>query len=100
MIHDSQIHFRISFGTHFKTKFYAMRIILNELFCQQIWRSDIRKVKEPNRTKKLREYCNKLVQENNKKLNDQDRIKVLNGIKYFLKDYKETQIEIEDENGK
>jgi len=77
-----------------------MKIILNLEFCKKLWRTDIKKVKEPNRTKKLREFCNQLVQENNKKLNDRDRIKIINGIKYFLKSYEETQIEIEDEDGK
>ena len=79
-----------------------MRIILNELFCKKLWKSDIKKVKEPNRTKRLREYCYKLVQESNKELTDRDRIKVNNGIRDFLKTYEETEIEIEvqEEDGK
>ena len=77
-----------------------MKIILNLEFCKKLWKSDIKKVKEPNRTKKLRDYCNKLVQESNKELTDRDRIKVNNGIRDFLKTNEETEIELEDEDGK
>ena len=79
-----------------------MKIILNLEFCKNIWKSDIKKVKEPYRTKKLREYCYKLVRESNKKLTDRDRTKLINGIKHFLKSYEETEIEIEvqEEDGK
>ena len=79
-----------------------MKIILNELFCRKIWKTDIKKVREPIRTKKLRESCNKLIQESNIKLNERNKMKVFNGIKYFLKSYEETEIEIEvqEEDGK
>ena len=43
-----------------------MKIIINLEFCKTIWKSDIKKVKEPYRTKKLRECCTKIVHENNK----------------------------------
>ena len=45
-----------------------MKIIINLEFCNKIWKSDIKKVKEPYRTKQLREFCTKLVHENNKTL--------------------------------
>ena len=94
---DSQIHFRISFRTNFKSEVYEMKIILNLEFCKKLWKTDIKKVREPNRTKKLREYCRKLVQENKKTLNEQNKLNVHNGIKYFLKSYEETVIEIHEE---
>ena len=77
-----------------------MKIILNLEFCKKIWKSDVRKVKEPYRTKKLREYCTKLVQENNKTLNKRNKLNVCNGVRDFLKTFVETEIEIEDEDGK
>ena len=58
-------------------------------------------VKEPNRTKKLRECCIKMVRENTKTLNERNKLNVHNGIKFFLKSYEETEIEIhEEEDGK
>ena len=77
-----------------------MKILLNDFFTKKIWTSDIKKVKEPNRSKKLRECCNKLIQENNIKLNERIRKKVYNGVRDFCKTWKEVEIEIEDEDGK
>ena len=59
-------------------------------------------VREPNRTRKMRELCFKKMQENHKKINHRNRGKVLNGIRDFLKSYKETEIEFneEEEDGK
>ena len=76
-----------------------MKIILNLEFCKKLWRTDIKKVKEPNRTKRLRECCIKIVKENKKTLNERNKLNVHNGIKSFLKSYEETEIEIEDEDG-
>ena len=77
-----------------------MRIILNEIFCRQIWSSDVKKVKEPNRTRKLREFCYKLVHENHTKLNERIRGKIKNGVRDFCKTWKEVEIEFEEEDGK
>ena len=77
-----------------------MKIILNLEFCKKLWRTDIKKVKEPNRSKKLRECCNKLIQENNIKLNERIRKKVFNGVRDFCKTFKEVEIEVEEEDGK
>ena len=96
----SRMHFRTSFETHFKSEFHKMRILLNELFSKKIWTSDIKKVKEPNRSKKLRELCNKMIQEHNIKLNERIRKKVYNGVRDFCKTWKEVEIEIEEEDGK
>ena len=77
-----------------------MKIILNLDFCKRIWKSDIKKVKEPYRTKKLREYCIKMVRENTKTLNERNKRNVCNGVRDFLKTYEETEIVIhEEENG-
>ena len=57
-------------------------------------------VKEPNRTKKLRECCIKMVRENTKTLNERNKRNVCNGVRDFLKTYEETEIVIhEEENG-
>ena len=56
-------------------------------------------VKEPNRTRKMRDCCIKMIEENNKILNKRNRLSIHNGIKHFLKSYEETEIEIEDEDG-
>ena len=77
-----------------------MKIILNLEFCKKIWKSDIKKVKEPYRTKKLRDFCTKFVHENNKTLNNRDKLNIYNGIRDFLKTNEETEIELEDEDGK
>ena len=77
-----------------------MKIILNLEFCKKLWKTDIKKVKEPNRSKKLRECCNKLIQENNIKLNERIRKKVFNGVRDFCKTFKEVEIEVEEEDGK
>ena len=69
-----------------------MKIIINLEFCKTIWKTDLKKVKEPYRTKKLRECCTKIVEENNKILNKRNRLSVHNGIKHFLKSYEETEI--------
>ena len=77
-----------------------MKIILNLDFCKRIWKSDIKKIKEPYRTKKLKESCTKLVHGNNKTLNKRNKLIVCNGVRDFLKTYEETEIELEDEDGK
>ena len=78
-----------------------MKITLNLEFCQNLWKTHISMVKEPNRTKKLRECCIKMVRENTKTLNERNKLNVHNGIKSFLKSYEETEIEIhEEEDGK
>ena len=48
-------------------------------------------VKEPNRTKKLRECCIKMVRENTKTLNERNKRNVCNGVRDFLKTYEETE---------
>ena len=60
-----------------------MKIILNLDFCKRIWKSDIKKVKEPYRTKKLKECCTKMLHENNKTL--KEAFKEANA--KFLKDF-------------
>ena len=74
-----------------------MKIIINLEFCKTIWKSDIKKVKEPYRTKKLRECCTKIVHENNKTLNKRNKRNVCNGVRDFLKTYEETEIVIHEE---
>ena len=78
-----------------------MKITLNETFCKRIWKAHVRTVKEPNKTKKIRELCFKLVQENNIELNERNKGKVKNGVRDFLRNLKETEIQIdEEEDGK
>ena len=74
-----------------------MKIIINLEFCKTIWKSDIKKVKEPYRTKKLRECCTKIVHENNKTLNKRNKLNVCNVVRDFLKTYEETEIVIHEE---
>ena len=62
-----------------------MKIIINQEFCQKIWKTHISHVKEPNRTRKMRELCFKMMHENHKKVNPRNRGKVQNGIRDFLK---------------
>ena len=62
-----------------------MKIIINREFCQKIWKIHISHVKEPNRTRKMRELCYKMMHENHKKVNPRNRGKVQNGIRDFLK---------------
>jgi len=77
-----------------------MKITLNLEFCQNLWKTHISMVKEPNRTKKLRECCIKMVRENTKTLNERNKRNVCNGVRDFLKTYEETEIVIhEEENG-
>ena len=74
-----------------------MKIIINLEFCKTIWKTDLKKVKEPYRTKKLRECCTKIVHENNKTLNKRNKLNVCNGVRDFLKTYEETEIVIHEE---
>ena len=68
-----------------------MKITLNLEFCQKLWKTHISMVKEPNRTKKLRECCIKMVRENTKTLNERNKRNVCNGVRDFLKTYEETE---------
>ena len=74
-----------------------MKIIINREFCQKIWKTHISHVKEPTRTRKMRELCYKMMHENDKKVNLRNRGKVQNGIRDFLKSYEETEIEFNEE---
>ena len=82
-------------------QFDKMKITLNETFCKRIWKTHVRTVKEPNRTRKIIELCFKLVQENNIELNERNKGKIKNGVRDFLRKLKETEIQIdEEEDGK
>ena len=77
-----------------------MKITLNESFCARIWKSHISLIKEPTRTKQIRELCCKLVQENHIELNKRNRVKIENGVRSYLKTLKEKEIQIDEEDGK
>ena len=77
-----------------------MKITLNESFCERIWKTHISRIREPTRTTKLRELCCKLVEENHIELNKTNRVKIENGVRNYLKTLKETEIQIDEEDGK
>ena len=81
-------------------QFEKMKIFLNETFSERIWKTHISKVREPTRTRKMRELCCKLVQENHIELNKRNRVKIENGVRNYLKTLKETEIQIDEEDGK
>ena len=80
-----------------------MKLLLNRNLCKKFWKSNIETVKEPTRTKKLRDYCTREIL--NRKpgpLSSVDKLSIFNGIRRFLRKYEETEIEIptEDEIGR
>ena len=77
-----------------------MKITLNESFCARIWQTHVSRIREPTRTKKIRELCCKLVQENHIELNKRNRVKIENGVRSYLKTLKEKEIQIDEEDGK
>ena len=78
-----------------------MKITLNERFCQRIWKTHISMIKEPTRTRKIKELCFRLVQENHIELSKRNRDKIKNGVRDYLKKLNETEIQIdEEEDGK
>ena len=74
-----------------------MKITLNETFCKRIWKTHVSLIKDPTRTRKIRELCLKMVQENHIELNKLNRAKIENGIRSYLNTLKEKEIQIEDE---
>ena len=58
-------------------------------------------IKEPTRTRKIKELCFRLVQENHIELSKRNRDKIKNGVRDYLKKLNETEIQIdEEEDGK
>ena len=75
-----------------------MKIILNKNVCKEIWSSELRKVKEPTRSRKIKEFCINLIERNNMIVTRESQMKIHTGVRQFINSkFKETEILIEED---
>ena len=76
-----------------------MKFVLKRELFQNFWTTPIEKVREPGRKKKISEFCLQELRNRNISITKETRVKLSNGLKIFLKNFQEKEIEF-TEDGK
>ena len=74
-----------------------MKLLLKRELFRDFWTKPLEKVPEPGRRKKITEFCLRKLQNQKAIITRDDKLKLKNGIQMFLKNFREKEIEFEED---